>query len=565
MAVWDRFSIVPAAFAMREQPQEIDPRSVPEGISHADDWIIFRGGGEIRVYDRICDHNGGRLIFNNGRVSCPMHGWELDAATGRYKNVECTKVPLVVAVDDPASAAPVRFALKSMSRSLAGYSKPLPVEIEFLNHACLIIRTEGLSFATDPWLLGPAFCNGWWLALPSPAGAFEKINACDFLYISHNHPDHLHRETLERVRKDMPILTPAFDSGSTARYLEDLGFVSILAAPFDAALRDDVAEISLSVLKSGDFRDDSGLLVEIGGFSALLAVDANFIDFYRFPEGLTVFASSFASGASGFPLCFDNYDERERQQIIIRNRNTVRYLASRILEKTAPVAFLPYAGFFSEAAPRDSYIKEHNRKNAVSDYSAICEDLGVRLLDVIVDTRFLFEGRDFRTSQPRSGAVLDQAPMEAYLAAPPPGGSALDPAEVATYFLGSGYAKPLNLLVRLTDDAFEEGEEAFFCRFDEKGPGSVTPVSRADYEAHLLSLDRFLSLRIRRSEFIRVIRLGLPWEDLSIGFQCRVKRQPNIYHSDFWYHFSNVYVNDKVKRASLACDACINIQHEFVV
>ena len=30
--------------------------------------------------------------------------------------------------------------------------------------------------------------------------------------------------------------------------------------------------------------------------------------------------SSFAGGASGFPLCFDDYSDKEKERILIRNK-----------------------------------------------------------------------------------------------------------------------------------------------------------------------------------------------------------------------------------------------------
>ena len=34
---------------------------------------------------------------------------------------------------------------------------------------------------------------------------------------------------------------------------------------------------------------------------------------------------------------------------------------------------MPYAGFFTEAATRDLYIKERNLKNSVEDFQKICK------------------------------------------------------------------------------------------------------------------------------------------------------------------------------------------------
>jgi len=99
------------------------------------------------------------------------------------------------------------------------------------------------------------------LAKSSPKEAFDESNKCDFIYISHNHPDHLHPESLDKIRKDMPILTADFITGSREVYIHRLSFSDVVAMDFGSALVDTDREICLSVLKSGDFQYDSGLFV----------------------------------------------------------------------------------------------------------------------------------------------------------------------------------------------------------------------------------------------------------------------------------------------------------------
>ena len=50
-----------------------------------------------------------------------------------------------------------------------------------------------------------------------------------------------------------------------------------------------------------------------------------------------------------------------------------------------------------------------------------------------------------------------------------------------------------------------------------------------------------------------VITMG---EDLTIGFQCRIERFPDVYESEFWYYFTNNYVNKQNIRHSSYCGAC---------
>jgi len=39
-----------------------------------------------------------------------------------------------------------------------------------------------------------------------------------------------------------------------------------------------------------------------------------------------------------------------------------------------------------------------------------------------------------------------------------------------------------------------------------------------------------------------VLKNNMPFEDMSIGFQCRIDRVPDFYNVAFWNHFTNVYI-----------------------
>ena len=551
----------PVEFTQRTRAIELDVAALREGVNEFEDFVAVRLGGRLRVYDRVCDHNGGRLISRSGEMKCPLHGWTFDPVAGRYTNVECAKVPLV----DEALAsgrATLSFDLGRRSRVLNDFRQAHEVSVRFLNHACLVVTTPSCKFALDPWIVGPAFCTGWSLAAPSPADSFDELNACDFIYVSHNHPDHLHPQTLARIDKAIPILTPDFPSGSTTTYLEELGFERIVALDFTDQAVDAEAEFALSILKSGDFRDDSGLLVQSGRFSALFSVDSNYIDFFRFPQGLTLLCSSFAGGATGFPLCFETYDEAEKTRILARNRNAVKATNNLMLSLDRPKYFLPYAGFFSEAAARDSYVRARNEKNRVADYQGICNRNGATLLNVREEDEYGFCGDELvARSKAAAGPIADLSPDD-YVRAQKDAFSTFDRAYVAQYFENSGFSGDLHLILSLTDDDFRECDERFSVSFSAGAAPEVRfdePVP--DLAALHVRLGRNVKhIKVRRDAFLRVIGERLPWEDMSIGFQCRIDRVPNVYNSAFWYHFTNVYVKSGVTRAMAGCGACETLE-----
>lgn len=542
-----------ARFDTVEQTVSLDLAALGMGVVQTEDFIVYRTGEEVRIYDRVCDHNGGRLITNGGAVSCPLHGWRFDPRSGAYENAAARKKPVFQAFADNMPAV-VELARKSSRRGLQGYGERRGTSLRFLNHACVVVETGGIRFATDPWIFGPAFCNGWWLAWPSPQDSMQVLNNCDFIYISHNHPDHLHPETLSDVRRDMPILTPDFATGSTLRYLRDLGFGEIHSMGFDEVWADEAGQIALSCLKSGDFRDDSGLLLESGEFTALFGVDSNYIDFWRFPERLTVLANSFAGGASGFPLCFENYTEAEKRRIVTRNRNAVRATNRMMLEIARPDFFLPYAGFFKERAERDAFIAERNNKNAIADFAENCAGVDCEILDVTKAQIFRFDGDRLVSSLADQADSLPVDDIAQYLKDSLQSYGNVDENLIRDYFLRSKFQRDLDFELIVTTDDFSRPLASFNIHFREGDDPLI--LTAGDGIAPRRHDVRYKQIRVRAAELMKVIRQGLPWEDLSIGFQCRVYREPNVYNADFWYHFSNVYVNDAVKTRTQDCAGC---------
>lgn len=554
-----QFSKKPITFEETSEVSELILPALKNGLNNLDNFIIWNDNGYLKVYDRVCDHGGGKLISKNNVVTCPLHGWKLDPSTGKYANVECTKTPVFQGAL-PATNC-IKVVAKKLSRKLENFHNSLNFRIRFLNHACFILETENFKIATDPWIVGSAFCNGWWLSQPSPADSITQLNSCDCIYISHNHPDHLNIKTLSKLDKNIPILTPKFSSGSCVSLLNDLGFKDIREISFDHKWLCETGQVSFSVLKSGDFRDDSGLLIEIGDRTVLFTVDCNFIDFWRFPKKIDVLASSFAGGASGFPLCFNNYNENEKTLQIERNKRSIYTSNKMVLQKVRPQYFIPYAGFFEERALRDEYIMQHNKKNSIQDYKPLCDLIGSQLVDVTNTPIVNFAG-DKVSCEEFSGDTLSKENTEIEIARER---ASYSPnfKLIKNYFENSHFHKNLDCYIVLTNDSFEpvDVDSKICVEFSEdKAPRCFT---NQDYPRR--DGINYLEIKVREIEFFKVIQNGLPWEDLSIGFQLRVWRDPNVYNSEFWYHFTNIYISQNRVSRQQACSTCDMIEQSLSV
>jgi len=210
---------------------------------------------------------------------------------------------------------------------------------------------------------------------------------------------------------------------------------------------------------------------------------------------------------------------------------------------------MPYAGFFLEKAHRDEEIRVRNVKNKVTDYAEVCSANGVELLNVQDFQIYRFsEGKLKHVETDQTVRMEDLSP-EQYIEARRELMSGFDLGQVESYFINSGFFDQLVLEVKLTDDEFLRVVDTFVVEFDEVSHPKVSLHDEMEEDRARGLGKRYLSIRVREFEFKHVVSGRRPWEDLSIGFQMRIYRQPDIYNSDFWNLFTNVYISDNDSKA----------------
>ena len=106
------------------------------------------------------------------------------------------------------------------------------MKITFVSHAGFITEVGGKSILTDPWTVGKAFNESWSLYAPAFEVDYQKI---DYLFISHEHPDHFSLPTLKSIsiteRKRIKVLYQAHTSPRIPDKLTELGFGEIILLP----------------------------------------------------------------------------------------------------------------------------------------------------------------------------------------------------------------------------------------------------------------------------------------------------------------------------------------------
>jgi len=100
-----------------------------------------------------------------------------------------------------------------------------------IGHAGILVETRQATIVCDPWFI-PAF-HGSWFVFPRndqlPSSLMAKVTSPDYLYISHQHADHLDEPWLrENMNKDVQVLLPDYPTKELQRQLSGLGFTNFI-------------------------------------------------------------------------------------------------------------------------------------------------------------------------------------------------------------------------------------------------------------------------------------------------------------------------------------------------
>jgi UDP-MurNAc hydroxylase len=97
------------------------------------------------------------------------------------------------------------------------------MKLKFLSSACVIVQHKDVSILCDPWLVDGEYFGSWahYPKFEFNPKDFEKI---DFIYISHQHPDHFSPKTLSKINKNIPILIHNYHFKFLKKQIESLGF-----------------------------------------------------------------------------------------------------------------------------------------------------------------------------------------------------------------------------------------------------------------------------------------------------------------------------------------------------
>ncbi|KAB1261979.1 Cytidine monophosphate-N-acetylneuraminic acid hydroxylase [Camelus dromedarius] len=526
------------------------------------DYILYKKQSHLRACKNMCKHQGGLFIK------------DIEDLDGRYLKI-CSSLVLVVEKDKENGLLLLELNPPNPWDSDPRSPEDLAfgeVQVTYLTHACMDLKLGDKRVVFDPWLIGPAFARGWWLLHEPPSDWLERLCQVDLIYISHMHSDHLSYPTLKKLaerRSNIPIYV-----GNTERPVfwnlnrSGVQLTNIHVVPFGIWQQVD-RNLRFMILMDGVHPEmDTCIIVEYKGHKILNTVDCTRPNGGRLPMKVDLMMSDFAGGASGFPMTFSGgkftgntlyqrdsnlnpvIPEEWKAQFIKTERKKLLNYKARLVKDLQPRIYCPFAGYFVESHPSDKYgwtfsvmyIKETNIKNDPDELNNLIK-----------------KNSDVVTWTPRPGATLDlgrmlKDPTDSKGIIEPPEGTKiykdswdfgpylkilnaavgdeifLHASWIKEYFTWAGF-KDYNLVVRMieTDEDFNPfpGGYDYLVDFLDLSFPKERPSREHPYE----------EIRSRVDVIRHVVKNGLLWDDLYIGFQTRLQRDPDIYHHLFWNHF----------------------------
>ena len=242
---------------------------------------------------------------------------------------ECFTLPLFPEMTEEQQDAVVA-ALADAARSDAGNSSHRFVtmpQIDYLGHAGFVVEHAGTRVLIDPWFY-PAFLASWfpypdnrYLARPDRRAVASTTSTSPTPTRTTSTAKFL--KTLDR---NVTVLCPAYRTKALQKRFAALGFTRVI--PLGHKQSVELAPgFTATVLLDTGHKEDSGLLLDMGGFRFLDLNDCN-TPLSELPTDIDLLAAQF-SGAMWYPNCYDYPPEVMRQKVAAVRDDLMKTLVSK--------------------------------------------------------------------------------------------------------------------------------------------------------------------------------------------------------------------------------------------
>lgn len=242
------------------------------------------------------------------------------------------------------------------------------MKVTYIGHACILMESAGTRILMDPWLTDPTYHGTWWHYPPLELGV-RDLPKLDYLYVSHEHPDHFDPPTLRQIDKDVHVIIANFKRKRFRERLVALGFKRITEVDFGQDFRCNGSGLTLRLIPPDRAWDDSAIVVKDGATTVLNVNDCHLdnatLERLGKEQQLDLAFLTF-TGASQYPGCFEFPLGSKIQRWQESKESHVEEFVNwaRLLRTKRAV---PAAGNFALLAPDQLFMNTVNYVNTPQD------------------------------------------------------------------------------------------------------------------------------------------------------------------------------------------------------
>ena len=422
------------------------------------------------------------------------------------------------------------------------------MRITYLGHAGFVVETNDSIVIMDPWLSPTGAFDAAWFQLPrnhhlAPL-VYEKLRdprRSIFLYISHEHRDHFDVDFLSTLpTRNFTLLVPEFGRAALMEHFSKYECRETIFFHHRQIISIPGGSLKLYVDDSSANRD-SAILVKSDNSAFLNMNDCKLFDTLHevvHEDGpITVFACQF-TGATWHPTCYD-YAADKYEAVSTRKMMTKFELVARAIELLQPNVYIPSAGpvcFLDPMLfhlntqpinifPRARKFVDYLKQRLPDTSTRVPEMMPGDVLDAesfgitaCGGERFVEEKADIYIAEYANS-------YKAYFEQRVKSHRCVDAQETL-----EGLRLELNRKLEQLTLADRITVPLYF-RLD----GSDNQMLRVDFQrraidyAPMNSDDRYYEVTAPTWQIAKVLARELTWEEFSLTFRARLKREPDVY------------------------------------
>lgn len=401
------------------------------------------------------------------------------------------------------------------------------------SHATLEFKINDFSLLCDPWIDGLAFF-GAWRHYPQPQISSKDLSP-NAIFISHEHSDHFHPQTLSNFAKDTPIYIPQFVNQRLEKRLDLLGFTNIISLPFGQSVQIN-KDIQITLYEPISLWNDSQILIDIAGFKILNINDAGINHSIASKVGsIDCVCAAFSPGASGYPATFTHLSLDEKICFYQKSRVSLLDMLLEACKMYNARYFLPFASHFVLNHPKHLKYMKMLRKNTIFDCVEKIENPNIKVIDLLAGDSWDV-GSDEIIKIPRTQDLYTQEHIEEYIQNqfrqdeflsfyPNKHKYRFDRKKCLQYFENLNFVPEISLCENLSVSVYPDFENTNAFSF---------VVDNGVKILDSLIENPNLSIKIPSEILMYIVVHNESWDEATIGYWCEFSRNPDVYHAEFW-------------------------------